>query len=271
LARKDAAHWDWCTDTTRRNAAKRALDEAQKLAPNLPETRLALGYYQYWVLRDYGAAKITFGRVGKMLPSGSEAPRALGYVARREGKWDRSIAYLEQALVLDPRNVALLIDLAETYAEVRQLPAALKLFDQALDIKPSEPDVMATKASIYQAQGNLPEAARLLSGINEQTSNRFTFGRKLDQLHYERNYGEAIRMLRARLAQFRYESQELKDSDQLMLAFFQHFDGDTTGAQVTAKQARKTIEQFYRDHPDSSKAAADLADAYALMGEKDSA
>ena len=31
-----------------------ALENAQKLEPNSPETLLALGYYQYWVLRDYG-------------------------------------------------------------------------------------------------------------------------------------------------------------------------------------------------------------------------
>ena len=37
--------------------AKRALDNAQKLQPNSPETLLALGYYQYWVLRDYGACQ----------------------------------------------------------------------------------------------------------------------------------------------------------------------------------------------------------------------
>ena len=34
----------------RRDAAKRALENAQKLEPNSPETQLALGYYQYWVL-----------------------------------------------------------------------------------------------------------------------------------------------------------------------------------------------------------------------------
>ena len=65
------------TTATRREAAKRALDNAQKLEPNSPETLLALGYYQYWVLRDYGRAKTTFGRVSKMLPSSSEVPRAL--------------------------------------------------------------------------------------------------------------------------------------------------------------------------------------------------
>ena len=58
----------------RRDAAKRALENAQKLEPNSPETLLALGYYQYWVLRDYGAAKTTFGRVSKMLPGSSEVP-----------------------------------------------------------------------------------------------------------------------------------------------------------------------------------------------------
>ena len=60
------------TSAARGDAAKRALENAQKLEPNSPETLLALGYYQYWVLRDYGLAKTTFGRVSKMLPGSSE-------------------------------------------------------------------------------------------------------------------------------------------------------------------------------------------------------
>ena len=50
------------TTAARRDAAKKALENAQKLQPNSPETLLALGYYQYWVLRDYGLAKTTFER-----------------------------------------------------------------------------------------------------------------------------------------------------------------------------------------------------------------
>ena len=52
---------------------------------------------------------------------------------------------------------------------LRQFPAALKLYDRRLDITPSDPDVIALKASIYQAQGNLQEAAKLLSEVNAQT------------------------------------------------------------------------------------------------------
>ena len=113
LSRADARLYFYAAPTlpfaARGDAAKRALESAQKLEPNSPETLLALGYYQYWVLRDYGAAKTTFGRVSKMLPSSSEVPQALGLVARREGHWDQSIAYFEQALAVDPRNVELLM------------------------------------------------------------------------------------------------------------------------------------------------------------------
>ena len=94
---------------SRGDAAKTALENAQRLEPDSPEILVAQGYYQYWVLRDYGLATSTFGRVTKMLPGSSEVPYALGLIARRAGRWDQSIAYFEQALSLDPRNVELLM------------------------------------------------------------------------------------------------------------------------------------------------------------------
>ena len=87
LSRADATLYFWRADTTaaRRDAAKEALENAQRLQPNSPETLLALGYYQYLVLRDYGSAKTTFGLVSKMLPGSSEVPMALGYSCPTRG------------------------------------------------------------------------------------------------------------------------------------------------------------------------------------------
>jgi serine/threonine-protein kinase len=225
-----------------------------------------LGYYQYWVLRDYGSAKTTFGHVSKMLPSTSAVPQALALIARREGHWDKSIAYSEQALALDPRNVELLRSAADTYDLSRQFQAALKLYDRMLDITPNDPDVMAAKAAIYQAQGNLQEAARFLSEINEQAPNQTTFLTKIIQLRFERNYSQAIRLLQARLAQFKYASEY---DNYVELAFTQRLAGDTAGAKVTAQQARNTFEQICRDQPDNVGFAARLSQAYAALGEKD--
>jgi serine/threonine protein kinase/Flp pilus assembly protein TadD len=251
----------------RGDPAKRALEYAQKLEPNSPETLLALGYYQYRVLGDYGDAITTFELVTKILPGNSEVRYALALVTRREGHWDQSVAYWEQALALDPRNMALLKDAAWTYISLRQFPAALKLDDRALDITPNDPDVMASKASIYQAQGNLQQAATLLSEIDGQKP----FAAKITQLRLERNYGEAIRLLQARLAQFPFSSEIEKAFYQLNLAFMQRLAGDTPGAKLTAEQARATYEQRHRDEPERSGWAVTLSLAYAAMGEKDSA
>src|SRR5205809_2924067 len=148
LSRADAFLYFSSADQTsaRRDAAKSALENAQRLQPSSSETLLALGYYQYRVLRDYGAAKTTFVRVSKMLPGSSEVPTALGRVTRREGHWDESIAFYEQALTMDPRNVELLMETAWTYTMLRQFPAALELYDRALDITPNDPDLLAAKA-----------------------------------------------------------------------------------------------------------------------------
>jgi TolB-like protein/predicted Ser/Thr protein kinase/predicted Zn-dependent protease len=252
-----------------RDAAKHALDNAQKLEPNSPETLLALGYYQYHVLRDYGAAKATFGRVSKLLPGSSEIPLAVARVARREGHWDQSITCYEQALALDPRNMELLGDAAETYAMLRQFPAALKLYDRVLDIKPDDLDVTLKKAGIYQAQGNLQEAATLLSEINELSPSSDAFVVKIAQLELERNYGEAVRLLQTPLAQFHFPSEFEKGRAQEWIAETQFFAGDIAGAKVSAEQARYTLEQIFRDEPDNWDVAVRLSKAYALMGEKD--
>ena len=116
---------------------------------------------------------------------------ALGSVARREGNWDASIAYGEEALAMDPRNVELLSNTAWTYAMLRRFPAALKLYNRALDIMPDDTDLISAKASVYQAEGNLQEAARLLSQLSAQTPPLNALIVKMTQLRLERNHGES--------------------------------------------------------------------------------
>jgi serine/threonine-protein kinase len=165
--------------------------------------------------------------------------------------------------------VELLTNAADTYGNVRQFPAALKLYDRALDIKPNDPDVMASKANIYQAQGNLQEAASFLSGINWQTTSEGALYIKIAQLRLARNYAEAVRLLQTRLAQLHYGPGLYRVGDQVMLAFMQRLAGDTASAKVNAEQARNTLEQLRRDQPDKLPLCTSLA--YSITGEKDSA
>ena len=205
LSRANAQLYFSGLDTTsaRRDATERALNTAQKLQPNSPETLLAQAYYQYWVLRDYELAKATFGRVRELLPGSSEVPGALALIARRQGHWDESVAYWEQTLALDPRNTQWLGNAAQTYAMLRQFPGALKTYDRVLDIVPNDPDTVASEATIYQAEGNLEQAGKLLAGVNAQTHSFHVVGAKINQLFLERHFDEAIRLIHSRLTESR--------------------------------------------------------------------
>src|SRR5205814_9542355 len=101
---------------------------------------------------------------------------------------------------VEVHSETLLWNSTENYAMLRQFPAGLKHYDRALDITPIDSDGMGAKASIYQAQGNLQEAAKLLVGVNAHTPSRLLFETKIVQLRLERNLSEAIRLLQARLA-----------------------------------------------------------------------
>jgi hypothetical protein len=84
---------------------------------------------------------------------------------------------------------------------------------------------MAAKAAIYQAQGNLREAAELLSQINAQTPSDDAVWVKWTQLRLERNYAEAIRLTQARQARPPSASELDKAITQADLAVMQRLAG----------------------------------------------
>jgi Flp pilus assembly protein TadD len=145
----------------------------------------------------------------------------------------------------------------------------VKLYDRALDVTPNDPDILVGKATMYQAQGDLQEAARFLSEINWQTVSGSTIQFKLTQLRLERNCGEAVRLLRALQAQFHFTSDYEKAFDHVALAFMQRLAGDTADAKLTAEAARDTLEQRYEDQRDNVSLTANLSLVYVLAGRKD--
>jgi TolB-like protein/class 3 adenylate cyclase len=255
----------------RRDATERALNTAQKLQPNSPETLLAQAYYQYRVLRDYELAKAAFGRVRELLPGSSDVPGALAAIARRQGHWDESVAYWEQTLALDPRNTEWLAQAADNYAMLRQFPAALKTYDRVLDIVPNDPNTVAFEARIYQAEGNLEQAGKLLAGLNIQTPSFNVFEAKIYQLILERRCDEAIRLIHSRLT----ESRDISDIETLFYPFFlvgaQECAGDIAGARAFAQQMLPPLETLYKKDPDNPRIASALSQIHAVLGQKDAA
>src|SRR5437763_16286122 len=100
---------------------------------------------------------------------------------------------------------------------------------------------MSLKAGSYQAQGNLEQAANLLSEIPADTPFENAFFIKMTQLRLERNYAQVIRLLQTKLAQFKFTSEIYRRGTQVYLAIAQPLAGDAAGSKVRADQAHNTL------------------------------
>ncbi|MGB9155687.1 MAG: hypothetical protein WCB20_04290, partial [Chthoniobacterales bacterium] len=149
-----------------REEARHAAETALTLQPNLGEAVLAKGSYYYFCLKDYDTAVRYFEQARQLLPNSSRIPESLAYLERRRGQWDRSESYFNEAEKLDPRNLHLLTQHAVTYISRRRFPEALQKLEQVLNITPDDVDALALKASIAQAEGDLPRAAALLAPLH---------------------------------------------------------------------------------------------------------
>src|SRR5205814_3767493 len=148
-----------------REEARQAAETALTLQPNLGEAVLAKGFYHYACLRDYETAVSYFEEARPLLPNSSRIPELLAYVTRRQGQWDRSESYFNEAERLDPRDVSLLTQHALSYKDRRFFPEAWRKFEQILNITPDDLDTIVEKAVIAQAEGDLPRASALLASL----------------------------------------------------------------------------------------------------------
>jgi TolB-like protein/Tfp pilus assembly protein PilF len=250
-----------------RDEARQAAETALSLQPNLGEAILAKGSYHYFCLKDYDAAVRYFEQARQLLPNSSRIPESLAYVARRQGQWDRSESYFNEAERLDPRNVQVLSQYAATYIMLRRFPELMRKLDQILDIIPDDVNVLAAKAAIAQAEGDLPRAAALLAPLQPNAASS-VLGRQIYQAILERRPGQIILPLKEMLAQpdpaLGFYNGELR----FWLGWAQELAGDHASAKETWREARSELESFLKEQPENSVLMNDLALTNMGLGDK---
>ena len=209
-----------------------------------------------------------FEKARQFLPNSSQIPESLAYVARRRGQWERSESYFNEAERLDPRNVSLLTQHAQSYMIVRRFPEALRKFDQVLDITPDDVDTIAQKAGIAQAQGDLTRAAVLLAPLHPPPDDTGALEIQVYQAILERRPAEMISLLSEMLANpdpaLGYNNGELR----FWLGWAQQVAGDQAAAEKSFRQSRSELEPFLKEQPDNYVLIGDLALVNMGLGDK---
>jgi len=251
-----------------REEVRQAAETALTLQPNLGEAVVAKGHYHYACLKDYDTAVRYFEQARQFLPNSSQIPQSLAYVTRRRGQWDRSESYFNDAERLDPRNVDLLTQHAISYNFLRRFPEALRKFDQALNIIPDDVDILAVKAAIAQAEGDLPRAAAILTPLRPAADLNQALEQQVYQAILERRPAQIIARLKEILAKPDPALGYLNGELRFWLGWAQEVASDHAAAQESWRQARSELEPFLKEQQENWQLIGDLALTDMGLGDK---
>ena len=132
----------------RQQLARDAALRAVSLQPDLPEARMALGWYHYHVERDARAAVAELERAAAGMPGDAEAHWRLGIVHRRYGQMDRALAELEKLYELGPVEPSWLFAAVETRLLRREYAEAEELAGRLLRAAPDHAGTLTYEAMI---------------------------------------------------------------------------------------------------------------------------
>jgi serine/threonine protein kinase/Flp pilus assembly protein TadD len=256
-------------------AAKDAADRALALDSNLPETRLALGYYRYYGQRDFTGALAEFQQAERGLPNNVDVIEAIGLIQRRIGHWEEAIVALRRIIELDPRDINAYNTLALTYTALRRFPEALATADRALALEPANAEALGLKASVFWATGDLQAVEPLLAnpGIEPLMPGGGLPVRGMQAL-FQRRYAVAIEILSSAVAA-KTKRGESSDDEKLNLGLSQQRAGDVAAARATYEKAaediRRELDEVAPGTPAEGQLHAGLGAAYAGLGEGASA
>jgi len=130
--------------------ADAAIQAAFRLRPDSGEAHLTRGSHFYRGYLDYDHALAELEVARKSLPNDARLFELKGYVERRRpgGNQEEALRNLERAIDLDPRNVVVLQQTANSYDLLRRYADEEAIRDRALAIDPNNPDTKLLHAEV---------------------------------------------------------------------------------------------------------------------------
>jgi TolB-like protein/Flp pilus assembly protein TadD len=258
-------------DRARRAKARAQAEEALRLSPALGEAHMALGLCLFWGEKKYDAALKEFEIAAATSPNNAEVHGYIGGIYRRQGRWRESIASLERARSLDPRNRLIGFLAANNYLFLRDWPAAAARFNHLLAVKP---DLVLPKIGLAYLEvfrnGNPAAGRKILEEITVSDGTNGLVGvARWDLAMLDRDYAAAEKILTDfPLGSFSPAGDASKTYYQGRLALAR---GDIESAQRHFAVVRPDTEKRARENPDAAERHAGLGLLYAYMQRKEDA
>jgi TolB-like protein/Flp pilus assembly protein TadD len=138
--------------------AEAVIQSIQRLRPESGDTHLALAQHYYWTYRDYDRAREELVLARLTLPNESRIPLLAGYIDRRQGRWEKSLEEIAQALELNPQDFSILQQIALTYEALGRYKEMASTLDRVLAIAPKDIPSRVRRALVDLENGADPKA-----------------------------------------------------------------------------------------------------------------
>jgi tetratricopeptide (TPR) repeat protein len=256
---------------TRRAAAEHALAEATRLRPDLAETQLARGYFQYWVLHDYKGALEMMRQLRSSWPSNAEIHQVIAFISARLGLWQESVESIDRVIALNPRDLFPRNQAIQLRLAIRDFSGALRSADSALQIWPGNTDLRALKASAFQALGQLGDAQLALDDVVPKIDwTDLSLPAICYQARLRRDPAAAIKVLEplthgADFGNVRFLPFLLGWADLQLMA------GKTAEGRALFERGRDLLEKLTQEQPRSADPLGPLGFALTELGDRDGA
>jgi TolB-like protein/thioredoxin-like negative regulator of GroEL len=264
-------------DPKRLELAKKAAEAALRVRPDLGEAHLELAryYFEAGVLtNNYDRAREELVIVRRKLPNNSEALLIEAMIGRHQNRWDASLADLQKASELDPRNEDIAFRLQQIYFEMRRYSeAAQPVTKEAASSKGENPWIKRRLAEIKLAQGNPVAAQSLLEQVPLDFSpGPWIWATRFTAALYLRDYDAANRVIATAPAKWADLAFDLDHgSEGWAYGQVARARGDQQNALAGFAAARKKMEATLGDQPKDAGYLAKIARLDAGLGRKEEA
>jgi TolB-like protein/tRNA A-37 threonylcarbamoyl transferase component Bud32 len=252
---------------------KSDIERALAIAPELPETHLALGVFHYWGHRDYNSALRALGRAIELQPSNSDGRTYRGAIYRRRGEWRRSLAEYERALELNPRDPSSFTELGNAYMQLRRWSEAERMFTRALALDPHNINAaFHLSVTHINGTGNIRRAREAEEAAPEQPKGQVSpYGIVISQMInekvyldvLERRFADALKawdVLPTNAAEERLNKLKARVGIQILA-------DQKTAARSEAEEARALLEaQLAERAPEDRTSLTEAAWIYVCLG-----
>jgi len=255
-------------------SADRSVQTALRLQPDSGEAHLGLAQHLYSGYLDYDGAKRELAVAQPMLPNSSQVFQLIGFINRRQGRWDESARDLEKAIEFDPRNLFIFQQLSISYWVLHRYEQMAAVLDRALAVAPRDVATKIARARVdmeWRADTK-PSHTTVEAILAEDPSVAPILANGWLHLALcERDLAAADRALVALSSNSYTPSAPIFLSPAFVEGLIARIRGDAAAAHTAFTKARAQQEKILRSDPDYAPALCVLGMIDAGLGRKDDA